>query len=748
MSKSLLPLPVFHDDLSHSFKQAANDSFRNRQRPPKLYPKQTLHHHHHQHHHQSQPNLQPFVGGHSQQNPAPPPSQQQQQQQMQPHQLQQHNLHPNGAHSFGGVPNHPHPQHHLQPPAHNHHHLHGDSFASIFNRSTSSIATSVSFVGHSNVASAAAAPSAVTQRPLSSPHYCPDRAETYFDQCFVVLARLGEGSFSEVFRVRSLDDGCEYAVKRSKQPYKSERYRDERLEEVRRYEQLARHEHCLRLHFAWEQDDHLYMQLELCRESVDAFVLRQPRPLAEPVVWRVLTDLLLGIKALHDRQLIHLDVKLENIMMDDRGVCKLGDFGLVVDLNKPNLHQSSEGDSRYIAPELMQSRFTKAADVFSFGISALELACNLALPNNGPLWVQLRQGELPECLAECSPELQSLIARSMCPSYANRPGVDELLESASVQAVLRRRRRMRPLRWAMDAPRRVARSAKRGVYYVRSQMVRLVVALLAFCSTTTAHRLREGWWRWRTTRHTVPFTPHRSATTHDGSFQHIASTSMAAMSTPSGYYDQQQQQQQVAAGDRNSTMHTPHLSHSHKQRSMTTFASETPSTASPLQQLMSSAAAARQRSAAATSTPTWQRYRRHTGNADDGGDGVDGGDSFGLSRRLDTSVGGRGDESGGGTPEAIQLLQLDDSEIEGSPRAAKTPLGANVRRTANCGGSSLAGSANGIANSTPLTTHVLGGYRKSRRDASVPSIWWVFTKFGSLATNYLLIVIFFFHSTA
>lgn len=55
-----------------------------------------------------------------------------------------------------------------------------------------------------------------------------------------------------------------------------------------------------------------------------------------------------------------------------------------------------EGDSRYIAPELLQGRFTKAADIFSLGITILELACNLDLPKNGHLWQKLRDGLLPD----------------------------------------------------------------------------------------------------------------------------------------------------------------------------------------------------------------------------------------------------------------------------------------------------------------------------------------------------------------
>ena len=43
----------------------------------------------------------------------------------------------------------------------------------------------------------------------------------------------------------------------------------------------------------------------------------------------------------------------------------------------------------------MQGQFSTAADIFSLGISLLELACDLELPSGGPTWQQLREGELP-----------------------------------------------------------------------------------------------------------------------------------------------------------------------------------------------------------------------------------------------------------------------------------------------------------------------------------------------------------------
>lgn len=95
--------------------------------------------------------------------------------------------------------------------------------------------------------------------------------------------------------------------------------------------------------------------------------------------------------------LIHLDVKLENILMSSNEVWKLGDFGLVSDINQIEI-DTLEGDQKYLAPEVLRGCFTKAADVFSLGIVMLELSCDLMLPQNGTLWQQLRNDTFPQQL--------------------------------------------------------------------------------------------------------------------------------------------------------------------------------------------------------------------------------------------------------------------------------------------------------------------------------------------------------------
>ncbi|XP_039432118.1 membrane-associated tyrosine- and threonine-specific cdc2-inhibitory kinase [Culex pipiens pallens] len=276
--------------------------------------------------------------------------------------------------------------------------------------------------------------------------YQRDKRESYYEQCFEQIAKVGEGSFGEVFKVKSKVDGCLYAVKKSKEFFRGEHYRQERLEEVRRYEQFSEHENCVKLIQAWEQEDRLYMQMELCKGSLEDYV-REQRFIPEERIWSILLDLLLGLKSLHDRQLIHLDIKLDNILITDDEVCKLADFGLVFDLTNRNLHQATEGDSRYIAPELMEGRYTKAVDIFSLGIAVLELSCNLELPSNGPLWQRLRSGSLPpELLCRLSQELQDVIRWMMSPVPESRPSVDTLLRFPRIADLYRERRRWRLVR--------------------------------------------------------------------------------------------------------------------------------------------------------------------------------------------------------------------------------------------------------------------------------------------------------------
>ncbi|KAJ9581658.1 hypothetical protein L9F63_023175, partial [Diploptera punctata] len=106
-----------------------------------------------------------------------------------------------------------------------------------------------------------------------------------------------------------------------------------------------------------------------------------------------------AVKHLHDHNLVHLDIKLENILIDNNRHYKLGDFGLVIDISK-DLKDAEDGDPKYLAPEVMNGNVTKGADIFSVGITMLELATDMELPSSGPLWHELRNGIFPDHLTK------------------------------------------------------------------------------------------------------------------------------------------------------------------------------------------------------------------------------------------------------------------------------------------------------------------------------------------------------------
>ena len=90
----------------------------------------------------------------------------------------------------------------------------------------------------------------------------------------------------------------------------------------------------------------------------------------------------------------------------------------------------------------MASKFTKACDVFSLGVTLLELATDLDLPRSGQLWHDLRtRGPDPALTKHLTPELRRVMQLMMSRDPGRRPGVKQLLELPSVRRAVRRRAR-------------------------------------------------------------------------------------------------------------------------------------------------------------------------------------------------------------------------------------------------------------------------------------------------------------------
>lgn len=115
---------------------------------------------------------------------------------------------------------------------------------------------------------------------------------SYFDQIYEPVAKLGEGSFGEVYKCKSKEDGLFYAVKKTKECYRSESDKLAKIQEVLKHELIPKHENILSLHSAWEQNEHVFIQLELGYTSLEVYA-EYNSAICESYLWNILLDMLL-----------------------------------------------------------------------------------------------------------------------------------------------------------------------------------------------------------------------------------------------------------------------------------------------------------------------------------------------------------------------------------------------------------------------------------------------------------------------
>ena len=87
--------------------------------------------------------------------------------------------------------------------------------------------------------------------------------------------------------------------------------------------------------------------IEVYRNLGEALILTP-----QSTVWSYLVDLLQALQHLHEHNHIHMDIKPENIFIGRDGICKVGDFGLMLDLSAADARkQAMEGDSRLLSSQ-------------------------------------------------------------------------------------------------------------------------------------------------------------------------------------------------------------------------------------------------------------------------------------------------------------------------------------------------------------------------------------------------------------
>lgn len=247
-----------------------------------------------------------------------------------------------------------------------------------------------------------------------------------FVQDFFDFEEIGRGSHGKVYKCHRKIDLCPYAVKEISMGTCKPGKRERLLREIYAHSSQADNVHVVRYFNAWEQDNNLYIQTELCSGN-----LKKMRDLHGPFDEGRLADVLAqiasGLTYMHAHNLSHMDVKPENMFWTDRGIYKLGDFGLVTLADLGN--HVDDGDKVYMSRELVMHDFCdlRKSDIFALGMSMYELASQAPLPTTGDAYHAMRDGNIPPLPGSISSRLQELILSMMHPDPAQRPSAADVV---------------------------------------------------------------------------------------------------------------------------------------------------------------------------------------------------------------------------------------------------------------------------------------------------------------------------------
>ncbi|XP_074240961.1 inactive serine/threonine-protein kinase PLK5 isoform X3 [Saimiri boliviensis] len=244
---------------------------------------------------------------------------------------------------------------------------------------------------------------------------------------------IGTGAFSRCYKLTDMSTSAVFALKvvpRGGAGAGWLRPRGKVEREIALHSRL-RHRNIVAFHGHFADHDHVYMVLEYCSRQSLAHVLRARQTLTEPEVRYYLRGLVSGLRYLHQRRIVHRDLKLSNFFLNKNMEVKIGDLGLAAKVGpEGRCHRVLCGTPNFLAPEVVsRNGHSCQSDIWALGCVMYTVLTGTPPFTASPLsemYQNIREGRYPEP-AHLSPSARRLIARLLAPNPAERPSLEHLL---------------------------------------------------------------------------------------------------------------------------------------------------------------------------------------------------------------------------------------------------------------------------------------------------------------------------------
>jgi calcium-dependent protein kinase len=191
---------------------------------------------------------------------------------------------------------------------------------------------------------------------------------------------LGYGSFGKVLKGKHKVTGSVCAVKQIEKLLRNQIGSKPAVRSEIAIMQSLDHPHLVKLIDHFEDDNFYYLAMDLCIGGKIIDFISRGHQYQERDAAIIMEQLFSAIDYLHERHIVHLDVKPDNMLFESSDAIaqnrvKLIDFGISCSCSYGQTLRKSAGTPEFMAPEVIDSHFGTQADLWSCGVTMFELLC-------------------------------------------------------------------------------------------------------------------------------------------------------------------------------------------------------------------------------------------------------------------------------------------------------------------------------------------------------------------------------------
>lgn len=242
---------------------------------------------------------------------------------------------------------------------------------------------------------------------------------------------LGKGGFAKCYELTDKATNTIYAGKVVSKALLVKSHQKEKMAQEIQIHRSLNHKHIVGFHSYFEDEKNVYIILELCNRRSLMEMHRRRKTLTEAEARYFLHQILLACRYLVQQKVIHRDLKLGNLLLNDGMELKVGDFGLATRVDFEGERKKTLcGTPNYIAPEILAKKgHSFEVDIWSIGCILFTLIVGhppFETPTLKETYVRIKKNEYHVPSTVSSPA-RNLIRRMLQQEPEKRPNIEAIM---------------------------------------------------------------------------------------------------------------------------------------------------------------------------------------------------------------------------------------------------------------------------------------------------------------------------------